>query len=168
MSFLFIEREREWKREHTKKCSTSNLIYKVDTRRRSTMLYDVVSTLKRRCVPTGTKYITWYTRYMISSVTFNFWKIWHNDYKCDIPSISHAKHGLTNHFLASSPFPCCITLVHRYSSVTFAQYKVPLFNHYEKHTGNWLWKNVKPGRSKLIYQVYHLTMIISWWTWYIK
>ena len=104
--------------------------------RRCTMLYDVVSTLKWRCVSTGTKYITWYTRYIISSVTFNFWKTWHNDYKCDIPGISHEKPGLTNHFLDCYPFPCCITVVHRYSSVTFAQYNVTLFNYYEKHTGN--------------------------------
>ena len=68
---------------------------------------------------------------------------------------------LTNHFLACSPFPYYITGIHRYSCVRYAQPKVPWLKVYGKDTGNQLWENVKPGRSKLIYQVYHQAMIIS-------
>ena len=49
------------------------------------------------------KYITWYTRYIISDVTFFFWKTWHNDYKCTMLVILHEKLGLTEKILQSAP-----------------------------------------------------------------
>ena len=74
-----------------------------------------------------TQYITWYTRHIISNANFTFWKTWYNDYKCVIPGISQEKISLKNFFLASSPFPCHITGICRYTNDAFAQSKVLLF-----------------------------------------
>ena len=74
-----------------------------------------------------TNYITWYTRYIISNVTFTIWKTWYNDCKCVVPGISHEKLGLTKNLPACSPFSYYITGIRRYSSVTFTQSKVLLF-----------------------------------------
>ena len=70
--------------------------------------------------------IIWYTWYIISNVTFTFWKTWYNNYKFVMPGISHEKLGL-NFFFAGLPFSCYITGIPQYSRVTFAQSKVLLF-----------------------------------------
>ena len=69
---------------------------------------------------------TWYTWFIISHVTFTFWKTWYDDYKCMIPGLLHEKLSLKI-FLASSLLPCHITEFRRYWSVRFAQSKVLLF-----------------------------------------
>ena len=56
-----------------------------------------------------TTYITWYTRYIISNVTFTIWKTWYNDCKCVVPGISHEKLGLRKNLSACSSFPCYVT-----------------------------------------------------------
>ena len=58
--------------------------------------------------------ITWYTWYIISNVTFTFWKTWCNDYKCVIPRISNEKLVLTKKKFSLLSF---FTLYHRDSSL---------------------------------------------------
>ena len=62
-----------------------------------------------------------------SNANFTFWKTWYNDYKCVTPGISQEKISFKKNFLASSPFPCHITGICRYTNDAFAQSKVLLF-----------------------------------------
>ena len=64
------------------------------------------------------QYITWYTWYINSNVTFTIWKAWYNDYKRVVPGISHEKLGLTKNLSTCSIFPYYITGIRQYSSVT--------------------------------------------------
>ena len=60
------------------------------------------------------QYITWYARYIISNVTFTFWKTWYYDFKCVVPGISHEKRSLTKNFFNRLPVSM---LHHRNSSI---------------------------------------------------
>ena len=92
------------------------------------------------------QYITWYTRYIISDVTFTFWKTWYNDFKCIVPGISHEKRSLTKNFFSRLPVSM---LHHRNSSIlechicavqsSFAL-EPSRFSRFAKELVNWLTK----------------------------
>ena len=73
------------------------------------------------------RYITWYTRYIISNVFLPFWKTWQNDYKYVISGISNEKVGLIKKVLSQLPISTLHDSNFSIYSDTFMQSKVLLF-----------------------------------------
>ena len=59
------------------------------------------------------QYITWYTRHIISNVTFTFWKTWYNDFKCVVLGISHEKRSLAKNIFSRLP----LSMLHHRNSL---------------------------------------------------
>ena len=95
--------------------SNQNLVYQLNNMYKSWLSMEVNCQTRSMYVflVWYSQNIIWCTWYIISNVTFTFWKTWYNNYKFVMPGISHEKLGLKFFF-------CWLTismLIHRNSSI---------------------------------------------------